>query len=73
MKGALEKLLLNGGASSKLQGIIERLELLQDLSCQVVDEFNVFSRSIDDIKFTIRKVVPVLDKLKQELAKLEAQ
>lgn len=57
----------------ELQGVIEGLDLLQNISRQVVDEFGDVSRSIDSIKFTIKKVTLALEKLKQELAKRKDQ
>lgn len=72
IQGALEKLPSSGSASLEHQGIVKRLYLLRDKPHQVVDEFGDVLRSIDDIKFTIRKVTPTLKELKQELSKREA-
>lgn len=71
MEGALDKLPPSGSASSELQGIIEQLDLLQDISGRVIDKFGDFSRSINGIKLTIRKITLALEELKQQLAKRE--
>lgn len=55
--GAFKKLPSSESASLELQGIIERLDLLQNISCQVVHEFGDVSRSTEGIKFTIKKVI----------------
>lgn len=56
-----------------LQGNVEQIDFLQNISRQVVDEFSDISRIIDGIKFIIRKVTFTLKEFKQELAKREAQ
>lgn len=54
VEGAFEKLPPSWKASSELQGVIEQLDFLHDVSRQILDEFHDVSRSIDDIQFTIR-------------------
>lgn len=72
MEGVLEKLSSSRNASLELEGIIVRLDLLQNIFLQVVDEFGDVSRSIDCINFTIKKVTLALEELKLELTKREA-
>lgn len=55
MEGVVEKL-PPSGASLELQAIVEWIDLLQGVSRQVLDEFNDITRSINGIKFTIKKV-----------------
>lgn len=69
INGALEKLSPSRSASSELQGVVEQLDFLQDISCHIIADFSDVSRSIDNIKFTIRKVTLTLKKLKRKLAK----
>lgn len=57
----------------ELEGVIEQLNYLQGVSCQIVDHFSNVSRSINGIQFTILQVTLALDELKQDLAKREAQ
>lgn len=45
----------------ELQGIIELLDPFQNMSHQVVDEFSYVSSSVDDIRFTIKKVTHALE------------
>lgn len=45
----------------ELLGIIELLDPLQNISHQVVDQFSDVSRSVDDIRFTIKKVTHALE------------
>lgn len=56
---------------SELQGIFEQLDLIQDVSCEVFDDFSDVSRSSNCTKSTIKKVLLDLDELKQDLAKQE--
>lgn len=55
---SLEKLLSSRSASLELQGIIEQINLVKDRSRQVIHEFGDVSKSIEGIKFSIKKVTP---------------
>lgn len=60
MEGVMEKLRPNG-AFLEHQAIIEWIDLLQGISRQLMNEFNDISRSINGIKFTIKKVTLTLE------------
>lgn len=60
MEGVMEKLRPNG-AFLELQAIVEWIDLLQGISRQLMNEFNDISRSINGIKFTIKKVTLTLE------------
>lgn len=38
LEGALEKLPPSGSASSELEGVVEQLHYLQDVSCQIINK-----------------------------------
>lgn len=71
MEGALEKLSSTGSSSSELEGVIEQLDSLKDVSHQIVNHSSNISRSTDNIQFIIRKVTLALEELNQDLAKRE--
>lgn len=56
LEGALEKLPPSGNASSELEGGVEQLDHLQDVSPYIINKFGDFSRSINSIHFFTRKV-----------------
>lgn len=73
LEGALEKLLPSGSASSELEGVIEQLHSLQDMSHQIVNHFSNVSGSTGGTRFTIQKITPALEELKQDFTKQDAQ
>lgn len=72
-EATLEMMTYGENASSELQAVVEQMDQLQDLSCQILDDFGNTSKRVDYLRFNVSKVKLLLSSLTKELTDLETK
>lgn len=68
-----KKMTFGEGASTKFQAIVDQIDELQSLSCQVIEDFSDTSERVDETRYKVSMVKLLLSSLAKEFTNLEME